>query len=308
MRFNFQHVKLRVSTFAALVRWVLLVSVTGVNGAVFAASDEDPEDNPFLVEKPRWELGLGGAALSLEAYPASSESTTRVFALPYFIYRGDTLRVQDGNLTAVAVENRRYRLDLSLGAALNVDSEDVPLRAGLPDLDFLFEIGPKIEVNLWDKVSNTERRRHRLVWETALRASFSTDFSSLSSRGYVLNTQLDYELEGFLTPDTKLIVGGGPIWVTDKLGDYVYGVDQQFATVGRPAFEGRSGYLATNLVLGLRHRFTKNLQVFAALGIGLHDGAANRNSPLFEENFTTGVALGLAWALKTSKDTIRVME
>ena len=117
-----------------------------------ATADESvadvPESNPFLVEKYRWEFGIGAAALSLEAYPASSQTTDRVFALPYFIYRGDTFRVEDGNLSAVAVENRRYRLDLSIGAALNVDSEDVPLRAGLPDLDFLFEIGPKLEVQL----------------------------------------------------------------------------------------------------------------------------------------------------------------
>ncbi len=286
----------------------LFVFFLSGTGQVAIATDEQEEDNPFLVEKPRWEFGVGGAAFSLEAYPASSQTTDRVFALPYFIYRGDTIRVQDGNLTAVAVENRRYRLDLSLGAALNVDSEDIPLRAGLPDLDFLFEIGPKIEVNLWDKVSNAERRRHRLVFDAALRASLSTDFSSVSSRGFVLNTQLDYELDGFITPDTKLIIGGGPIWVTDKLGDYVYGVDEQFATANRSAFEGRSGYLATNIVFGLRHRFTDNLQVFAAFGIGLHKGAANRNSPLFEDNVTTGIALGLAWALKTSKDSVQVME
>ena len=162
-----------------------------------SAADEPVESNPFLVEKYRWEFGVGAAALSLEAYPASSETTDRVFALPYFIYRGDTFRVEDGNLSAVAVENRRYRLDLSIGAALNVDSDDVPLRAGLPDLDFLFEIGPKLEVQLWEKLSLAERRRHRLELDLALRASFSTDFSSVSSRGYVLNTQLDYELDGF---------------------------------------------------------------------------------------------------------------
>lgn len=294
--------KVSVTTLCLLVFSLLGLSQVAI------ATDEQEKDNPFLVEKPRWEFGVGGAAFSLEAYPGSSETTDRVFALPYFIYRGDTIRVQDGNLTAVAVENRRYRLDLSLGAALNVDSEDIPLRAGLPDLDFLFEIGPKIEVSLWDKVSNTERRRHRLVFEAALRASLSTDFSSVSSRGYVLNTQLDYELDGFITPNTKLIIGGGPIWVTDKLGDYVYGVDERFATANRSAFEGRSGYLATNIVFGLRHRFTDNLQVFAALGIGLHEGAANRDSPLFEDNVTTGIALGLAWALKTSKDSVQVME
>ena len=272
------------------------------------AAEEPEESNPFLVEKYRWEFGIGAAALSLEAYPASSQTTDRVFALPYFIYRGDTFRVEDGNLSAVAVENRRYRLDLSIGAALNVDSDDVPLRAGLPDLDFLFEIGPKLEVQLWEKLSLSKRRRHRLELDLALRASFSTDFSSVSSRGYVLNTQLDYELDGFLTPDTRLVISGGPIWVTDKLGDYVYGVDEPFATANRPAFEGRGGYLATNVILGLRHRFSKNLQVFAALGVGLHNGAANRDSPLFVENLTTGVALGVAWALKTSKSTFKRLE
>lgn len=292
---------------------------SGVVAAADEASSEQPRsdqvspsqapaDNPFLVEKSRWEVGVGAGALSLEAYPASSEKTNRAFALPYFIYRGNRIRMEDGGVTAVAVENRRVRLDLSIGAALNVDSDSVPLRAGLPDLDFLFQVGPKVELNLWDKVVASERRRHRLVWETALRASFSTDFSSISSRGYVLNTQLDYELDGFLTPDTKLIVGGGPIWVTEELGDYIYGIDEAFGTPSRPAFQGRSGYLATNVIFGLRHRFTENFQVFAALGVGFHNNAANRDSPLFEDNFTTGVALGMAWALKTSKDSIWIME
>lgn len=292
---------------SAIALFLLFVSGLFVSGIV-QATDQQKDDNPFLVEKPRWEFGVGAAGLSLEAYPASAEKTDRIFALPYFIYRGDRVRLQDGNLSAVALENRRYKLDVSIGAALNVDSEDVPLRAGLPDLDFLFEIGPKIEVSLWDKGSRSERRRHRVVWETALRASFSTDFSSVSSQGFVLNTQVDYELDGFLTPNTKLVVGGGPIWVTDELGDYVYGVDQQFATATRTAYQGRSGYLATNLVVGLRHRFSRNFQVFAALGLGLHDGAANRRSPLFEENFTSGVAIGMAWALKTSKDSVRLVE
>lgn len=308
--FKYNVFKYSVSRYSVFkyIASLLCLLLSGILTSSAALTEETIEDNPFLVDKPRWEFGVGGAGLSLEAYPASSEKTNRVFALPYFIYRGERVRMQDGNLTAVAVENRRYRLDLSLGASLNVDSEDVPLRAGLPDLDFLFEIGPKIEVSLWDKVSAADRRRHRLVWETALRASFSTDFSSLSSRGFVLNTQLDYELEGFITPDTKLIVGGGPIWVTEELGDYIYGIDEAFGTASRPAFQGRSGYLATNLVVGFRHRFTENLQMFAALGVGLHDGAANRNSPLFEDDFTTGIALGFAWALKTSKDTVRVME
>jgi len=307
IRFTSSRFRIRLTSARTLGSCLLALSLIGYNFSAVAA-DAETQDNPFLVDKPRWELGLGAAALSLEAYPASSESTNRAFALPYFIYRGDRVRMQDGNLTAVAVENRRYRVDLSIGAALNVNSEDIPLRAGLPDLDFLFELGPKIELTLWDKVSNAERRRQKLTWETALRAAFSTDFSSISSRGYVLNTQLEYEIDGFITPDTKLIFGGGPIWVTEKLGDYVYGVDEQFATDSRAAFQGRSGYLATNLVLGLRHRFTPNFQVFAALGIGLHEDAANRNSPLFEENFTTGLALGVAWALKTSKDTVQVME
>jgi len=228
--------------------------------------------------------------------------------LPFFLYRGSRIRLQQGTLSAIAVESRRFKLDVSIGAALNVDSDEVPIRAGLPDLDFLFQIGPKFEVGLWDKASTTERRRQRITLDTSFRAAFSTDLSFIRSEGYMLNTQLSYEFDGFLTPKTTLRVNGGPVWTTDKLGDFIYGVDEQFALPDRPAFEGRGGYLATNVIIGLQHKFTERFQAFAALGLGIHNGAANRDSALFEDEFTTGIAVGVAWTIKSSKQRVLVLE
>lgn len=300
----------------ALALCLLVLSLPGLYSTVAIAEDivvdeataEALKGNPFLVEKPRWEVGVGAAALSLEAYPASSVTTERAFALPFFLYRGSRIRLQQGNLSAIAVENRRFKLDVSVGAALNVDSDDVPIRAGLPDLDFLFQIGPKLELRLWDKVSTSVRRRQKLTLDTSFRAALSTDLSSIQSQGYLLNTQLSYEYDGFLTPKTTLRINGGPVWATDKLGDFIYGVDEQFALPNRPAFEGRSGYLATNAIIGLQHKFTERFQVFAALGLGVHTGAANRDSALFENNVTTGIALGVAWTIKASKNRVLVLD
>jgi len=272
------------------------------------ASETDQSYNAFVETKPRWEVGAGAAAIQLEAYPASSETSEQALALPFFVYRGERLRMQQGGVQAVAVENRRYTLDLSLGAALNVDSEDVVLREGMPDLDFLFEIGPKLEVRLWQKSDEKTGVGQRLNVSAAVRAAFSTDLSSVDDRGFVLNAQMEYRRKGFLTPQTELLIGGGPLWVTDELADYVYGGASEFATVNRPAYSGRSGYLATNITAAIQTKIGDQLRLFAAIGTGFHDRAANRNSPLFEDNFTTGIGLGLAWTFWSSSDSVTVYD
>src|SRR5690606_40394337 len=61
-----------------------------------------------LDEYPLWEAGLGVGALTLPDYRGSDERTNYVFPLPYFIYRGDFLRVdREGAQTLLRSEERR---------------------------------------------------------------------------------------------------------------------------------------------------------------------------------------------------------
>ena len=67
------------------------------------------------------------------------------------IYRGDIFSVGDeGAFRALAFANDRVELDLSLGASLPANSEDDADRRGMPDLDFLFEVGEGAGVPEYD--------------------------------------------------------------------------------------------------------------------------------------------------------------
>ena len=99
-----------------------------------------------LISKPVWELGVGAAFFSGHDYPASDDPNDTALALPFFVYRSERVRVQGGGVGAVAIERPRFKLDVSLGGSLNAESSGNAAREGLPDLDFLFELGPRLNI------------------------------------------------------------------------------------------------------------------------------------------------------------------
>ena len=92
--------------------------------------------------KPKWELGAGATVLRLPDYRGSDESRGYVYPLPYFVYRGEFLRLDREGLRGVLIESDRVEFDLSLFGSLPVDSSKNLARAGMPDLDPVLEIGP----------------------------------------------------------------------------------------------------------------------------------------------------------------------
>ncbi len=260
-----------------------------------------------FVQKPRWEVGVAAAALSVPAYPSSAVANKRNFLVPWFIYRGDKVRLQDGGIKLIALENERLTIDVSLGASLSANSDETPLRVNMPDLDYLFEFGPKIDYRFWDRDLETGQRT-RLSWQTALRFAVSTDFSSVSSRGLVLGSELSYRRDNLFGTPVSLSLSVGPTWATEKLMDYIYEVDAPFATDQRAAYDASAGYLGTDVFIGLSSKLGRKGRGFIGLGKNIHGGAENNDSPLFEKNATESIIIGLSWQLKQSRDSIRVIE
>jgi hypothetical protein len=92
-----------------------------------------------------WEFGAGGGAFYNPKYPASSEGRVFGLVLPFVVYRGETFRIGDGGgARAIIIENETFEIDFSFDAALPSDSEDNSARIGMPELDFLGEIGPQM--------------------------------------------------------------------------------------------------------------------------------------------------------------------
>lgn len=281
------------------------------------ASERDSKVNSYefdkkpitfkLENKPIWEIGIGGGFSQGFAYPASSARNNRSLFLPYAIYRGKTIRVGSGRLQAVAFEKPRLKLDASLSASFNADSDGNEAREGMPDLDFLFEIGPRLEYRLIDKPMGNQSRS-KLSWENYLRAVLSTDFKRLDSRGFRFGSRLRYRYTRISGRNIDFFARFGPVWATEELHDYFYQVGEDFMTASRPQFNARGGYLGSELFYGLRISPIKNFRFIVGSMIGFYDGAANADSPLFETKRSTGYVLALIWSIRQSKETINLFE
>lgn len=259
---------------------------------------------PVMIEKPLWELGLGGGVLVQPHYPSSDEYQTRGLGLPYVVYRGDILRIGDGGAArAVAAENGNYELSLSFAAAFDSESDGNELREGMPDLDFIFEVGPQLVFNL-GKFEFSDTSRSELQLALQARAAFSTDFGGVDHHGYVFEPMLRYRHYGAFHPQLEATVSLKPLWATRDVHGYFFDVANEFSQVDRNAYRARGGYFGTGLNFSGTWHISNKARMFATVQTSFHHGAKNIHSPLFENKFNAGFGLGMIWSLRESKQKV----
>ncbi len=263
--------------------------------------------NPLLSEeqaKPGFEFGLAGASVQVAAYPSSSVTSERYFLAPWFIYRSDKVQVKDGGINLIAYESDKLTIDLGLGGSLNADTSETPLRDGMPDIDYLLELGPRFDVRLIDKANS--HGRNRLNWTTAYRFALSTDFKRLDYRGPVLNTELSFRRSGLADNKLSLQASIGSTWVGNQLMDYFFSVAPEFETANRPRYNANGGFLGFDLSAGLQYKPVPTVNTFLGIGVTSLSGSKNDDSPLFEEDINTRIIIGVSWKVYQSKRTVIV--
>ncbi|MEN8761610.1 MAG: MipA/OmpV family protein [Thiogranum sp.] len=268
------------------------------------ACAESQEEKTAPDGKPLWEFGVGAFSGWLPDYPAAGQNTVQTIAVPVPIYRGDILRVggeeNRGAVSGRFINNDRYEFDISLSGAFPVDSGSNNARRGMPDLDLLLGIGPQLRFKLIN-----EPGHRKLNFNLQVRAVYSTDFSSIDSRGYVFNPKLNYTREHVSDLDLKVFSSVGPIFATEKLMDYFYQVDAEFVTPTRPAYDADAGYLGSNITLGMSKRFNKRFRFMLGTRLGIHSGATNDDSPLFKDELNVSVFSAFVWSIFQSEERAR---
>jgi len=283
-----------------LIKYLAILLIAAVSSNIKAQQEIVLEDDL----RPVWEVGVFVAAFNSPEYPAAGQSQTNVIPAPYFIYRGETIRIGEGSIArAVAIDKDWYELDLSLAGSFNANSEDNVARAGMPDLDFIFELGPQLRLRL-SKFEFEEHGKGELFLNLQARAAFSTDFSVINKRGYVFQPVFSYRQRGWLSEKTALSVSLSPTWATEKLHDYFYQVDSAFVTDQRQAYDAKSGYLGTDLSVGLSFNATEDIRIFTFARASLHSVSANEDSPLFREKSTFSYGVGMVWRLWESEERV----
>ena len=266
--------------------------LTRIVGTVFAslflaqaALAQTAQDAQTAEEKPLVELGVLGAGATLPDYPASAQNHWHGLALPYLIYRGEYLQLAANSIRGIVLKTERVSLDVSASGA--VSSHDDAARLGMPGLDYMGQIGPRLNVLLArDAMSG------KIDFELPLRAVFSTDFKSVAYRGLVLAPELAYTNTNFMNSGGSLKVWIGPEFATARLMDYFYAVAPQFVIPGRPQYNAHGGYLGSHLDVTYRHPIGERASITGYVGPELNARAANQASPLFKKQY--GISAGLA--------------
>ncbi len=169
------------------------------------------------------------------------------------------------------------------------------------------EIGPQLELSLVDRAMPAGGRV-QLRFNAELRAVLGTDFSKFNHRGVVAELGLGINYRNVKRSGIDLLAAISTSYGSERLQDYFYEVDPEFATDTRPVFDAKGGYLETQVFGGLGFRPRKNIRVFVGMFTGLYEGARNQESPLFETTSSTGFAIGFVWTIKTSRRYIDIVD
>jgi len=252
----------------------------------------------YADELPLWEAGFGFTGLSLPDYRGSSQQRFFVLPFPYLVYRGEIFRMDRKGLYGLLFQSDRVRLNISADGGLPVKSGSNSARTGMPNLDPTFQIGPALEICLFSPCDDERLIQFRLP----MRAVFASDFTYLSSIGFVINPQLNLDFTN-LGSSGKWNFGcaAGPLYATQQYHEYYYEVDPLYAVSGvRTVYRARSGYSGSSVIASSSRRF-EHIWFGAFIRYDNFAGAVFADSPLMRTKQSLFAGFGIAWVFGQSE-------
>ena len=251
-------------------------------------------------EKPLWELGAGLALLQMPDYRGSDKNRLYLLPYPYFIYRGDVLKIDRDRISGRLFKTDRLVLDFSFFGQAPVKSSDNDARRGMPDLDPTFEAGPSLNITLLDN----RQEDYKLNLTLPIRAGFSTDFYSLRHEGWVFSPRLVFEKNDLIS-DTGVNLGIslGPIFADSAYNSYYYSVEPAYAGASRPAYSAGGGYSGSSLTLGMNKGY-KQLVFNLFVSVDFLHGAVIEDSPLVKTRASVMSGFSVSWIFRKSVKSV----
>lgn len=247
----------------------------------------------FAEERPKFEFGLGPGWAQIPHYRGSDQNETYVIPLPYVRYYGKKLRIDREGGRYYFIEKESIKLDLSASFAPPVDSGDNRARKGMADLDLVFELGPRLQFDIYESGDQSFKFRAALP----LRAAFASDFSNTDTIGYVFSPYIQFRFDDGLASSLSI----GPMWASEEYHDYFYEVSSQQATADRPVYNARGGYSGSRITLASSYRW-HDYWLGMFIRYDKLDGAVFYDSPLVKQNESLLVGIGFAWVFKSLKN------
>lgn len=236
----------------------------------------DCEDKLGTEEKGELVLGVGvGAALGVPDYIGSDETRDLLLPLPYISYNGPRLKVSQSGITGKLFNSEKWFFSLSLSGAIPVDSSNNKARAGMEDLEAVFEYGPSLKY-FFQGQDDTENALYLdLNFREARTLSLSTlDLNASPSVVWRKRLENSY-FSGQVNVSSQFRLE----FVSNAYANYFYGISQPEATAIREAFRASGGFAGYRFNNSLRWRKGPH-QVSFFLGYANIASASFVDSPL----------------------------
>lgn len=249
---------------------------------------------------PLWQFGIGAGILNAPHYRGSKTKENIYLPVPYIIYRGDFLKIDRDGIRSELMKSERLRLDISLAGNIPVPETNDSARANMPGLDPLGEIGPELEINLWQTQDNVNNFSLKLPY----RLVFSVGNPIIEYQGWSFSPYLNYQInwrKPFSLHRVNLSIG--PIYASNKYHDYFYKVEPKYVTPDRPEYDADSGYSGSRITVTFS-RNTKKYFFGAFARYDDLDGATFEDSPLVETNSYFIFGIAFAWIISSSNETV----
>ncbi len=288
---------------ALLRKTVRLICLFSFYGLVFAGTEKSQASTERTLESqdlPLLEMGLVGVTFFTPDYPAAEQGSLRTLAVPYAYYRGKQMRAEEGGMRGRLMDQQTWDVDLSLAGSFPADSRHNRAREGMPNIDWIGEVGPRLRIHLEDFASSSRYFKWNFLFP--IHYVFSTNFRRWDDRGYLFKPEMEWKWRYEEFKQSDLILSLSATFASDQLMDYFYEVPDSYATPLRPAYQAQGGYLGMGFLVGATREYKSGFKFFCGVKGDFYQYSVNRSSPLFKQLTNWGFGMGFSSRLWESEE------
>jgi outer membrane scaffolding protein for murein synthesis (MipA/OmpV family) len=239
------------------------------------------KENAFI-KNAQYSIGMGAGVTYLNDYIGSDESNAYVFPFPFIYFKSDKFKIDRNAFEGNVFTNKKWHLSFDVAGSLPVNSKNNKAREGMPDLDWVGEMGPSIEYYVQGDTSSN----NRLYIDWSIRKAVATNFKHINSIGWVSQLSLNQKYQvprkifgGDFVIDSSISV----LYNSSQYSRYYYDVSIEHENYLREQYTASSGYAGVRLAIGGTWR-KDNYWIGVFTRYSNLNGVAFENSPLVKKN------------------------
>ena len=248
---------------------------------------------------------MGAINIDVPYYPGSLKNQNRTLPLFWPIYRGEYFRLDQEGTRAKLTNKELYEIGISAGFSFPIKNNDVNVREGMNDINYVIEIGPRF---IYRIISNSSW--HKLNFNLSLRSAFEVNEKNLRSKNIGISGGPNFSYWIYLNKDksASLFTNFGILYGDKKYNNFYYGVSAQYETTSRLPYLAEEGEISKRIFSRVAFNLHRDLQIFFGGFYSKIGGSRNIRSPLIETTTNSGFAIGFLWNIYKSEKIVSVFK